>query len=195
METKPEFLRCPRCQREQETDQFYADRSKTSGRKSHCKTCTKSDNRKWKTQNCSQVAEYEKARRQRAKYLRELGEAAEELILRHRCLLDPRSHKSYVEIFDAEPGTRGIYFVDKDKTRCTRKDRKLNQPQAAEAVWTTFWELFGDDDVDPETQEIIKGHLLECLDEIRLSFGQVDDWQATKQTCLKFLQERGLLPR
>lgn len=194
METPSKVLRCPRCQRHRDISQFYVDRSKTSGHKSHCKKCTKSENQKWKSQNRCRVAEGERTRRQRDAFLRQLGREAEALVLKHRCLEDPRTNKSYLANFDKAPGVPGFDFVDDDDAGVTRKDRRLNKSPTFEHVKEVYWEIVGDENVDYWTKTAIEAQLFELFEALRLLAAKVDDWHSTKDTCLILLRNSGLIP-
>ena len=193
METPPQVLRCPRCQRHRAISQFYVDRSKSSGHKSHCKNCTKSENQKWKSENRCRVAEGERKRRRRDAFLLQLGREAEALVLKYRCLNDPRTDKSYLEKFDKAPGEPGFNFVDDDDAEVTLKDRRLNKSPSWEHVKEVYWEIVGDGNLDYWTKAAIEAQLFELFEAMRILAVKVDDWHSTKETCLKLLRAKGLV--
>lgn len=58
-----DLIPCPRCKRKLDPLCFYPDRSKTSGRKSHCRSCSKASSQKWKQAHKPHLAQYSRERR------------------------------------------------------------------------------------------------------------------------------------
>lgn len=97
---------CPRCRRSLDPSCFYRDRSKASGRKSHCRSCTKSACQTWKDKHREAVADYARVQRRRNQFVRELLKAARPL--NPLCEEDERTYRALVEAFGDEIEQFGI---------------------------------------------------------------------------------------
>jgi hypothetical protein len=58
-------MKCPRCKRDHPAENFAVDRSKTRGRKSHCKACDNEKSRAYYRDRREKKLEAVKARQQR----------------------------------------------------------------------------------------------------------------------------------
>lgn len=121
METTQALVRCPRCQRNLDPICFYKDRSKSSGRKSHCRNCTKTACRKWKQENPEKVAAYKtEERRER----RELRLRNRELRKLYEAQSEAADYQQMVELFGPDCESQGIHLSNKRSTKLIRP--KLN---------------------------------------------------------------------
>jgi len=109
-----ELVRCPRCLRHLDPLCFYKDRSKASGRKSHCRACSKEACSKWKRSNPEKVAAYAKQQRHLNRNFR----------LANRFLDDPsnasgdeRELQQVIELFGPDFKSQGIHLTSKYSMR------------------------------------------------------------------------------
>jgi hypothetical protein len=167
--------RCPRCQCILDISQFYADRSKASGRKSHCKECSKTQIKDWKSKNPARLAEYERNRRKRESIFRKLEKTLEKSIAKYRRAeartwrgKDHRTEAAYLETFDQALGTAGYHLVDNESTRVTEADRKLNGPKEWEGIKEVFWECYDLEDTGFDSVEEAEEALLEWVNRVRV---------------------------
>ena len=114
METTPALVRCPRCQRNLDPICFYKDRSKSSGRKSHCRNCTKTACRKWKRENPEKVAAY-KAEERRVR--RDARLARRDLKDFYEAESEALDRRQMIDLFGPDYESQGIHLTNKRSTK------------------------------------------------------------------------------
>lgn len=121
IQTPHNLIRCPRCQRNLDPICFYKDRSKSSGRKSHCRNCTKTACRNWKQENPEKVAEYKAEERRERRELRLRNRELREL---YGAQSEAADYQQMVDLFGPDCESQGIHLSNKRSTKLIRP--KLN---------------------------------------------------------------------
>ena len=122
METTQALVRCPRCQRNLDPICFYKDRSKSSGRKSHCRNCTKTACRKWKRENPEKVAAYKSEERRERRELRLRNRELRDL---YSAQSDAADYQQMVDLFGPDCQSKGIHLANKRSTKLSSKPLNL----------------------------------------------------------------------
>lgn len=113
------LVRCPRCERSLDPICFYKDRSKSSGRKSHCRACSKSACRKWKRANPDKLAAYAAEQRRLRRELRLAKNCLQQFYEADSERLD---RQQMIELFGPDCESSGIHLSN-------RRSSKSVQPE------------------------------------------------------------------
>lgn len=129
-----ETVKCTRCRRNLDLSCFYRDRSKVSGRKSHCRACSKTACQQWKKANPEKVAKQVASQRRRDRLLREPAGASRPLSPRSE--QDARTYRAIIETFGDDFHQFGI-----------RLEGASNLPSEHNPIWTLHQALHDLEDV------------------------------------------------
>ena len=118
----PNLVRCPRCQRNLDPLCFYPDRSKSNGRKSHCRACSKSACAQWKKNNPDKVNANAANRRRQIRELRPDKGALQDLYWAQD---ESSDYEQLVDLFGPDYAEKGIRLT---KRRSGKLARQANNP-------------------------------------------------------------------
>lgn len=113
-ESAKQLIRCPRCHRNLDPISFYRDRSKSSGRKSHCRACSKNACKNWKQANPDKVAGYAKEQRLLRRELRLVKRALQEISAAECEEFDRRQ---LIALFGPDYKQQGIHLMPRRSLR------------------------------------------------------------------------------
>ncbi len=132
---------CPSCKCQKEVGDFYPDRSKSSGRKSHCKTCSRNACRGWRARNRPHLALYQSRHRREARHLKESLTLASSPA--SRCVVDERTLQEVAEIFGEDWQDLGISVSEySSRNKMPKRADRSKMTRLAGQIYSEIEELY-----------------------------------------------------